>query len=74
LSVTAKEPIFRKSKNKEVYTLSIVNANGSIVENKLLASNATIQIATSSYPAGIYLLVLKNKGGVIKSTKVVKIK
>ncbi len=60
--------------DKSRYTLSLMNANGATVASRDdVQSNTSVQLDTSTYAAGMYLLVLKGSNGTVKSTKVVKI-
>jgi len=52
------------------YSLSIYNSSGVImVENSV--SNQTSRISTINYPKGIYLLIVKNNGEIIKTEKLI---
>ena len=72
LSVSIKQTINDKAL-KGVYTLAFLDANGSTLTTKSISANSITEINTATYPAGIYLLVLKGTDGKTESTRVVKI-
>lgn len=57
----------------EIFSLSLLSANGITVANKPITANSTLQWDTATLPAGVYLLKLAGKNGTVQSTQIVKL-
>ncbi len=85
LIVSLQSPVFSqagsaKSSNlspdtkTETYSISLLDANGAkVLTQPNVKVNTTMQIDTKTYAAGVYLLTLTGSGGILKTTRVVKI-
>lgn len=60
--------------DKNSFSLSLLNENGVLLATKShISNNLSIHFDTKTYPAGVYVLLLKGSDGSIRNTKAIKL-